>query len=223
MARWCVARGRGSAIASALGRLHVLTDAREGRRPLEVVAAALSAGAGAGGQVVVQVRAKGVDDRAYFDFAARVADACARAGALCIVNDRPDVALAVGAGGTHLGADDLPLHAVRRVVGAGHVVGGTTRDPAGARALAAEGADYLGVGPVNVTTTKDGLPDPLGPEGVAAVAAAVDVPVIAIGAVTAEHVPALLAAGAHGVAVVGAVSDAADPAAAVRALLELLR
>lgn len=183
-----------------------------------MVAAALSAGA-----PVLQVRAKGVTDRAYFDFAARVAGMCAQAGALCVVNDRPDVALAVGAGGTHLGAEDLPLHAARRVVGAGHVVGGTTRAPAAARALVAQGADYLGVGPVHATSTKDGLPGPLGPEGVAAVAAAVDVPVLAIGGVTAACVPALLAAGAHGVAVVGAVSDAADPAAAVRALLELLR
>ena len=200
-----------------VGRLHVLTDAREGRRPLEVVAAALSAGA-----PVLQVRSKGVSDRAYFDFASRVAGMCADAGALCIVNDRPDVALAVGAGGTHLGADDLPLHAVRRVVGPGHVVGGTTRDPDGARALVAQGADYLGVGPAHATTTQDGLPDPLGAAGVGAVAAAVDVPVIAIGAVTVERVPTLLAAGAHGVAVVGAVSDAADPAAAVRALLVAL-
>lgn len=200
-----------------LGRLHVVTDARDGRRPLEVVHGALSAGA-----PVVQVRAKGVTDRGYFDFAVRVAALCAGAGALCVVNDRPDVALAVGAGATHLGAQDLPLAVARRVVGAGHLLGGTTRDPDDARRLVAEGADYLGVGPAFATTTKDGLPDPLGPEGVGAVAAAVDVPVIAIGAVTAERVPALLAAGAHGVAVVAAVSDAADPAAAVRALLAVL-
>jgi thiamine-phosphate pyrophosphorylase len=204
---------------TTLGRLHVVTDAREGRRPLDVVRAALSVG---GRDVVVQVRAKGVTDRALFDVAERVARMCDEAGALCLVNDRPDVALAVGAGGTHLGADDLPLSAARRVVGPDHVLGGTTRDPDAARALVAEGATYLGVGPAYATTTKDGLPDPLGPAGVGAVAAAVDVPVIAIGAVTADRVPALLAAGAHGVAVVGAVSDAADPAAAVRALLQAL-
>ena len=204
---------------TALPRLHVVTDAREGRRPLEVVRAALAAG---GAQVAVQVRAKGVSDRALFDVATRVAALCDEAGALCLVNDRPDVALAVGAGGTHLGADDLPLHAARRVVGPDHVLGGTTRAPDDARRLVAEGATYLGVGPAHATTTKDGLPDPLGPEGVGAVARAVDVPVVAIGAVTAERVPALLAAGAYGVAVVGAVSDAADPAAAVRALLAAL-
>jgi thiamine-phosphate pyrophosphorylase len=86
----------------------------------------------------------------------------------------------------------------------------------------AAGADYLGVGPAYATTTKTGLPDPLGPAGVAAVAAAVDVPVIAIGGVTADRVGELVAAGSAGVAVVGAVSGARDPAAATRRLLREL-
>ena len=200
-----------------IGRLHVLTDAREGRSPLTVVAGAL-----AGGAPVVQVRAKGCTDRELYDFAVRVATLCADAGALCLVDDRPDVAVAVGAGGTHLGAMDLPVAAARRVVGPGHVLGGTCREPVSAAALVAEGADYLGVGPSYATATKAGLPDPLGPAGVGAVAAAVDVPVIAIGGITAARVPELLAAGAYGVAVVGAVSDAADPAEAVRGLLAVL-
>ncbi len=199
------------------GRLHVLTDARAGRAPLQVVEAALSAGA-----PVVQVRAKGVTDRALHDVAARVVALCARWGATCLVDDRVDVALAVGAAGTHLGATDLPLAAARRVAGAGHLLGGTAREPVLAAELVAAGADYLGVGPAYGTATKDGLPDPIGPAGVAAVARAVDVPVIAIGGVTVDRVPALLAAGAHGVAVVGALSDAADPAAATRALLAAL-
>ena len=203
--------------APGLGRLHVVTDTRAGRAPLEVVAGALSAGAPA-----VQVRTKGVTDRELYDFASRVAELCARAGALCLVNDRADVALAVGAGGTHLGEHDLPLAAVRGLTGAGHHVGGTTRDPATARTLVAEGASYLGVGPAYATTTKDGLPDALGPSGIAAVAQAVDVPVLAIGGVTVEAVPELLAAGAYGVAVVAAVSDAADPARATRELLSAL-
>ncbi|HEU0100884.1 MAG TPA: thiamine phosphate synthase [Mycobacteriales bacterium] len=200
-----------------IGRLHVLTDAREGRAPLQVTAAALAAGA-----PVVQVRAKGVTDRELYDFAGRVAELCRAAGALCIVDDRPDVALAVGAAGTHLGAHDLPLGAARAVVGAGHLLGGTAREPVLAGQLVAAGADYLGVGPSYDTATKAGLPATLGPAGVGAVAGAVDVPVIAIGGITAARVPELLAAGAWGVAVVGAVSDAADPAAAVRELLAAL-
>ena len=89
---------------------------------------------------------------------------------MCLVNDRVDVALAIGAHGTHLGADDLPVAAVRRVAGPGHIIGGTAREPADAARLVAEGADYLGVGPAFGTTTKDGLPAPLGPAGVGAVA-----------------------------------------------------
>lgn len=200
-----------------VGRLHVVTDTRPGRDPLAVVAAALRAGA-----PVVQVRAKGWTDRALHALAVQVQAMCAEAGALCVVDDRPDVAVAVGAGGTHLGADDLPLAAARRVAGADHLLGGTARDAARGRALVAEGADYLGVGPAYATSTKEGLPAPLGPEGVRAVAAAVDVPVLAIGGVTAARVPDLLTAGAHGVAVVSELSDAADPARATRALLDAL-
>ncbi|MGY2080582.1 thiamine phosphate synthase [Modestobacter sp. SYSU DS0657] len=201
----------------SLGRLHVLTDARGGAAALAAVEAAVAAGA-----PVVQVRAKGGTDRELYEFARAVVAVCAPAGATCLVNDRVDVALAVGAHGTHLGAGDLPLAAARRVAGPGHLLGGTCRDPALARQLVAEGADYLGVGPAWPTTTKTGLPEALGPGGIAAVAAAVDVPVIAIGGVTAARVPALLAAGATGVAVVGAVSAAADPAAATRELLTAL-
>ena len=201
----------------ALGRLHVLTDTRDGRDAVPVVSAALSAGA-----PVVQVRAKGGTDRELHDLAERVARLCDAAGALCLVDDRVDIALAVGAGGTHLGAHDLPLAAARRLAGPRHVLGGTARDPRLARELVAAGADYLGVGPAASTSTKAGLPAPLGIEAVGAVAAAVDVPVIAIGGVTVEHVPALLAAGVHGVAVVTAVSAAADPAEATRVLLAAL-
>lgn len=204
-------------MTSPLGRLHVLTDARGGRAALDAVAAAVAAGA-----PVVQVRHKDCTDRALYEFAARVVEVCAAAGVTCIVNDRVDVALAAGAAGTHLGAEDLPVAAARRVAGPGHLLGGTARDPLQARELVAAGADYLGVGPVYPTATKTGLPDPMGPAGIAAVAQAVDVPVIAISGVTAEHVGELLAAGAWGVAVVGAVSGAADPAAATRRFLDEL-
>ena len=205
-------------MSTGLGGLHVLTDARGGRDALEVVSAAVAAGA-----PVVQVRAKACTDRMLYDFARRVVEICSTAGATCIVNDRVDVALAVGAMGTHLGAEDLPIAAARRVAGPGHLIGGTARDAERATALVAAGADYLGVGPAYATTTKAGLPAALGPAGVAAVAGAVDIPVIAIGGITAERVPDLLAAGADGIAVVTAISEAVDPAAATRTLLRLLR
>jgi thiamine-phosphate pyrophosphorylase len=204
-------------VTAGVGRLHVLTDARGGPAALDAVAAAVAAGA-----PVVQVRHKDCTDRALYEFAARVVEVCAPAGATCIVNDRVDVAVAVGAAGTHLGGDDLPVAAARRVAGPGHLLGGTARNPEQGRQLVAAGADYLGVGPVYRTTTKMGLPDPMGPAGIAAVAEVVEVPVIAISGVTSERVGELLAAGAWGVAVVGAISGAADPAAATRRFLEKL-
>ena len=198
-----------------IGRLHVVTSAADGAAALDAVRAAL-----AGGAPAIQVRTKTGSDRERYAFAREVVLLCRAAGAQSIVNDRVDLSLAAGADGTHVGADDLPVDVVRRIAGPGHLIGGTARDPARAAALVAAGADYLGVGPAFATSTKDGLPDPIGPDGVAEVAAAVRVPVIAIGGVTAERVPLLRAA--HGVAVVSAVSAAADPAAATRALLAAL-
>ena len=141
-----------------LGRLHVLTDARAGRDAIGVAARAVEAGA-----PVVQLRAKGATDRELYELGLLLMAICDRHGTVCIVNDRVDIALAIGAHGTHLGADDLSVAAVRRVAGPAHLIGGTSREPGHAARLVAEGADYLGVGPAFSTSTKDGLPAPLGP------------------------------------------------------------
>lgn len=203
---------------ASLERLHVITDTRPGRDALAVVTAALPAGAR-----LIQVRVEdGTTDREAYEFALLVRALCDRYGATCLVNDRLHVALAVRAAGAHVGADDLPVEAARRVLGPAALLGATVRDPVAARAAVAAGASYLGVGPAFATTTKDGLPEVLGPAGIAAVAAAVDVPVIAIGGVTASRVAPLRAAGAYGVAVVGAVSEAPEPAAATRELVRAL-
>jgi thiamine-phosphate pyrophosphorylase len=200
-----------------LGRLHVITDNRFGRDPRTTVPMALE-----GGADVIQVRVKGWTDRDLLELAEQVVAWCRPYGAACIVNDRVDVALAAGADGVHLGADDLPVSVARRLLGPDALVGGTARDAATARALVAAGASYLGVGPCFATVTKAGLPDPIGLAGVAAVAAAVDVPIIAIGGVRADQISELRAVGAYGVAVVDAVSGVEDQAAAVRALLREL-
>ncbi|MBE1485116.1 thiamine-phosphate pyrophosphorylase [Plantactinospora soyae] len=204
----------------SIGRLHLITDSRPGREPLAVVEAALSV---AGPELVVQVRVEDdVDDRTAYELAVAVAARCAAVGASCLVNDRLHLALAIGAAGGHVGARDLPVHAARRVLGPTAVLGATARDPETGAAAVAAGASYLGVGPCHATSTKNGLPTPIGPEGVRRVASAVPVPVIAIGGVTPDRIPALLAAGAYGVAVVGAVSSAADPARATADLLAAL-
>jgi thiamine-phosphate pyrophosphorylase len=201
----------------AVPRLHLITHVGGAGDVLGTVDAALAAGA-----PLVQVRAPGWTDRALFDLALAVTTKCREEGALCVVNDRVDVALAVGAHGVHVGEHDLPVRVVRRLAAGDLLVGATARDAASARRLVAHGADYLGVGPVYTTVTKDGLPAPIGVDGLRAVAQAVDVPVIAIAGITAERVPEVLHTGAHGVAVVGAVARAADPGAATRTLLRLL-
>jgi thiamine-phosphate pyrophosphorylase len=199
-----------------IGRLHVITDTRAGRDPLPVVRAALDAGA-----PVVQVRGKELSDGELYELTCRVLELCASSGATCLVDDRVDIAIAAGADGVHVGAQDLPVSVVRRLV-PDAIVGATARDPERARALAREGASYLGVGPAYATTSKHGLPPTLGAHGVGAVAAAVAIPVVAISGVTAAQVPDLLAAGVHGVAVIGAISEATDPYAATTELLQAL-
>jgi len=200
-----------------IGRLQVLTDLDAPGDPLVVVDAALAAGA-----PVIQVRAKALTDRALHELAEAVLDRCRAAGAACLVDDRVDIALAVGADGVHLGDTDLPVAVARRLLGPDAIVGATARDPESATARVAEGADYLGVGPTYATTTKIGLPAPLGPAAVGAVAAAVDVPVIAISGITVERIPEVMAAGVHGVAVVAAVSRADDPGQATADLLRAI-
>jgi thiamine-phosphate pyrophosphorylase len=184
-----------------LGHLHVLVDS------LELADAALD-----GGAPTLQVRLKDGTDADRYRLAAVIAERCRAAGATCLVDDRADIAVAVAADGVHVGAADLPVEAVRRVVGPAALVGGTARGPATARRLIAEGASYLGVGPTYATQSKDGLPEPIGLEGVRSVVAAVDdVPVIAIAGITAGRVDEVLATGAWGVAVIGAVADAENP------------
>jgi thiamine-phosphate pyrophosphorylase len=202
-------------------RLHVVTSVR----PLETVAAVVAAatGLGATSRLAIQVRVEDeVTDRAAYALTVAVLEICRRATVLCLVNDRLDVALAAHADGAHVGADDLPVAAARTVLGPAGVLGATCRTPAAAVDAFAAGASYAGVGPAFATTTKDGLPDPIGPAGVGAVAAAVDAPVIAIGGITADRVPSLLLVGAYGVAVVGAISGAADPARAAGEFLKVL-
>ncbi len=193
---------------AGIGRLHVLVDS------LGVAEAALEAGA-----PTLQIRLKTGTDRDHLRLATTIAERCRDAGATCLVNDRADLALAVGADGVHVGAEDLPVAVVRRLLGPDAVVGGTARDPDTARGLVADGATYLGVGPTFVTRSKRGLPEPIGLDGVRAVALAVEVPVIAISGITPEVVDDVLGAGAYGVAVISAVADSPDPHIATHDLL----
>lgn len=187
-------------------RLHVITDS------LDVVRAVVGQG-----PVAVQIRVKSSARSAYHLTVAAL-PLCRAAGALCLVDDRVEVALAAGADGVHVGADDLPVEAARRLLGSSAVVGATCRTREAAAAAVLDGASYLGVGPAYPTSTKAGLPPPLGPEAVEAVAAAVPgTPVIAIGGITPDRAAVLRT---YGVAAVSAI--AADPAGATAAFLKVL-
>jgi len=168
----------------------------------------------------IQVRDKAADDRTLLAFATAAAAAVRPMGCRLLVNDRVDLALAAGADGVHLGASDLPVALARRCA-PGLLIGATCRNRDDALRAAADGADYVGVGPVYPTTTKKGLPAPLGLDGLAAVAGVL--PMIAVAGIDAGRVPAVLAAGAHGVAVVGAVTNAADPPGAAEEIARALR
>jgi thiamine-phosphate pyrophosphorylase len=135
-------------------------------------------------------------------------------GTLLIVNDRLDVALAGGADGVHLGQDDLPLSAARPLCPPGFLIGISTHNETQAAAAMDAGADYIGLGPIFATSSKQN-PDPVvGVQRLAGVCASAKVPVVAIGGITLERVPELVAAQAHAVAIIAAVNTAPDIRAA---------
>jgi thiamine-phosphate pyrophosphorylase len=171
-----------------------------------------------GGGRLVQVRAKTAADGAFLTLA-REAAAAARAGdAVLLVNDRPDVALLAGAGGVHLGQDDLAPRDARRVLPRGSLVGLSTHDDAQVEAADGEPVDYVAVGPVFATRTKRDPHPAIGLAGVRAARARTRLPLVAIGGITADNAGAVIEAGADGVAVVSAVLSEDDVAAAVRRL-----
>ena len=193
-------------------RLYAITPDAEPDAVVRLVGAVLR-----GGADIVQLRHKTLARGALLHLARRLAAIVHDAGRLFIVNDQLDIALLAGADGVHLGADDLPLEAARRVAGEGFVIGASANTPELARRAVVAGADYIGAGPAFATAVK---PEKavIGPQGVAAVTAAVAVPVFAIGGVEAANLDQLLAAGVHRVCVIRGLAEAADPEVAARRL-----
>jgi len=197
-------------------RLVVITDAglASPRSVVEVVGQALAAGAPA-----VQLRNKGESARALLEVGHVLRARTRETGALFFVNDRLDVALALGADGVHLGPDDLPVAAARAVVPRGFLIGYSTDDPDEARQAVLDGADYLGCGTVYATSTKGDAGPSIGLDGLRRVVEAVPVPVVGIGGIDAARAADVARTGAAGVAVVGAVMGAADVHGTVGTLL----
>lgn len=144
-----------------------------------------------------------------------------RAGGVLVVNDRADVARAAGAAGVHLGQEDLPA-SLARGVAPELVVGVSTHGLDQARRAVADGADYVAIGSIYATGSKSGF-QLVGPEMLRQVRPVVTAPLVAIGGVTLERVPEVMAAGADGVAVISAIGAAADPGAAAAAFLAAIR
>lgn len=200
-------------------RLIVITD-RELAAPrdlLHIVRLSLEAGAPA-----VQLREKDATAREIYELATRLRALTREYGAHFFVNDRLDIALAVGADGVHIGPKDIPIEAARAAAPKPFLIGISTDDPATARRAEAAGADYIGCGAVFGTKTKkDAGDERIGPDGLKRVASAVSIPVVGIGGIDKENISDLRGTGAAGVAVIGAVMKAQDPRAATSKLLEL--
>ncbi|MDQ3467597.1 MAG: thiamine phosphate synthase, partial [Chloroflexota bacterium] len=171
-----------------------------------------------GGVTAVQLRAKQLHDRELWELATRLRQDCQGRSVLFIVNDRLDLALAVGADGVHLGLHDLPLAAARRIAGPRVLIGASPQTIADAVEAREQGADYVGAGPVFVTGSKADAGEPIGLDGLHDRALAAAVPTVGIGGITAENAAAVIAAGAVGVSVISAILGADDPAAAAAVL-----
>jgi len=201
-----------------LPALYAIVDPLDtGRSPVDLAAAYL-----AGGARLLQLRLKDASARELLSAAVAIRTLTHTAGAIFLVNDRPDVARAAEADGVHLGQEDLPVTAARRVLPPGSLIGVSTHDLDEAHAAVAAGADYIGVGPVYETRSKARPLAPRGLDLVRAVRAAVDCPCVAIGGITADTAATVRTAGADSIAMIAALSRAPDPAAAVRTVLARL-
>ncbi len=198
-------------------RLCLVTDRglAQGRSLVEVVMRAVT-----GGATMVQLREKTATTRVFLEEARALKSLLAPHGVPLIVNDRADVALAINADGVHVGQTDLPVEAVRAIIGPGKLIGLSITNAEQMAGPDAAAADYLGIGPVHPQKTKADASTPLGLGGFAKLRRLTSKPVLAIGGVKPDDVAMLVEEGATGVAVVSAIMAAEDPEAAARAFVQ---
>jgi thiamine-phosphate pyrophosphorylase len=201
--------------------LYIVTCAEHlrGRGHLDVARAALVGGADA-----IQLRDKEIGARDMYEHALRIREMLEEEGSGClfVVNDRVDVAQSAGAHGVHLGQEDLTAGAARELVGGNMVIGISATNVEEAVAAAGDGADYLGVGPVFETPSKADAVAPIGLEGLRRIREAVELPIVAIGGISERNARQVFEAGADGIAVISAVTGAADMTEAARRLRRLV-
>ena len=195
--------------------LYLVTDRRlaNGRNTLDIVRAAVQ-----GGVTCVQLREKTCSTREFITEALAIRDFLQARGIPLIINDRVDVALAVGADGIHLGQSDMPLGLARALVNDSMLVGISVESLEEAMQAEAEGADYLGVSPIYPTATKTDTAAPLGLQGLRAIRRAVHLPLVGIGGLNLQNAAPAIHHGADGIAVVSAIVAAADPEQSAREL-----
>ncbi|MDI6816370.1 MAG: thiamine phosphate synthase [Actinomycetota bacterium] len=177
---------------------------------LERTHIAMAEAAVAGGAGTIQYREKKASSRVMLETAMSLRAITVASGALLIINDRVDIALAVDADGVHLGQDDMPCRAAREVLGDGYIIGISATNLDEAIEAAQDGADYIGLGPIYPTMSKDDAAPAMGIEGLVKVVAAVSVPVVAIGGLTTDNIGGVIAAGAGGIATISAIAGAVD-------------
>ena len=197
--------------------IYLVTDdgCLQGRALLDCVREALD-----GGVTLVQYRAKTASSAEMYAEALQLKALCDSFNVPLIINDRLDIAMAVGAAGVHLGQDDLPCAAARKILGEDYIIGVSAHNLAEAKAALQSGADYLGCGAVFGTATKADV-QKLGTDGLAAICKAKGLPVVGIGGVTADNYREVRAAGADGAAIVSGILAQPDIRATVKAIAKV--
>ena len=173
-----------------------------------------------GGVTVVQVREKNLSSLEFYQVALAIKGVTEKYGVPLIVNDRADIALAVDAAGLHIGQEDLPVVVARKLLGPNKIIGVSAATLEEALLAQDQGADYLGIGAVFPTNTKDDA-DSVSLADLAAIKNKVKIPIVAIGGIHDNNIHAVMNTGVDGVAVVSAIIAAADPKAAARKLLDI--
>jgi thiamine-phosphate pyrophosphorylase len=184
-----------------------------GRKPEDVAGAVAR-----GGATVIQFRDKTMNDAEFADSAVRIITIARAAGVPCIVNDRVEIALEVGADGVHVGHDDADVRNLRKRISTGMIVGASATSYDEALEMYQAGADYLGVGPIFPTSSKGDATRPIGLSELARICRDVSLPVVAIGGISRENICQIADAGASGAAVIAAVAQAKDMTAATAEL-----
>ena len=199
---------------------YVIIDRRriKGRLPIWIAREAI-----AGGATAIQLREKEMENGDLYNLASSIREITKKRKALFLVDDRVDIAQACDADGVHLGEKDLPIKIARKLLGRDKIIGATVRNLSQALRAQREGADYLSLGPIFSTKTKEGLPPPRGLKAITRIKKKIKIPLIAIGGINRENVASIIRAGADGIAVVGAVVGQENVRKATQELLKQIQ